>query len=116
MPAFDDETFGPVAAITRVRDIDAALEAANASQFGLSGNIWTRDVERARNMARDGYTGGVFIKGITATDPHVPRTCSKTRLQHASLSTSTPAFALLSPVPVGPIRALFEHVEKFESE
>src|SRR6516162_4971260 len=38
MPAFDDETFGPVAAITRVPDLDAAVKAANANQFGLSGN------------------------------------------------------------------------------
>ncbi len=72
MPAFDDETFGPVAAITRVPDIDSAVKAANASQFGLSGNIWTRDVELARKLARDWYTGGVFINGITATDPRVP--------------------------------------------
>jgi acyl-CoA reductase-like NAD-dependent aldehyde dehydrogenase len=36
MPAFDDETFGPVAAVTRVPDVDAAVAAANASQFGLS--------------------------------------------------------------------------------
>src|SRR5215510_4046859 len=35
MPAFDEETFGPVAAITRVPDVDAAVKAANASQFGL---------------------------------------------------------------------------------
>src|SRR5262245_12274237 len=47
MPAFDEETFGPVAAITRVRDIDAAVKAANASQFGLSGNLWTRNIELA---------------------------------------------------------------------
>jgi len=72
MPAFDEETFGPVAAITRVRDIDAAVRAANASQFGLSGNLWTRDVELGRRIARDLYTGGVFINGITATDPRVP--------------------------------------------
>jgi succinate-semialdehyde dehydrogenase len=72
MPAFDDETFGPVAAITRVNDLDAAVRAANASQFGLSGNIWTKDVEKARKVARDLYTGGVFINGITATDPRVP--------------------------------------------
>jgi acyl-CoA reductase-like NAD-dependent aldehyde dehydrogenase len=72
MPAFDDETFGPVAAITRVPDIDAAVRAANASQFGLSGNLWTRDVELGRRVARDLYTGGVFINGITATDPRVP--------------------------------------------
>jgi succinate-semialdehyde dehydrogenase len=72
MPAFDDETFGPVAAITRVPDLDAAVKAANASQFGLSGNLWTRDVESARKIARDLYTGGVFINGVTASDPRVP--------------------------------------------
>jgi succinate-semialdehyde dehydrogenase len=72
MPAFDDETFGPVAAITRVPDVDAAVDAANASQFGLSGNIWTKDVDLARRMARDLYTGGVFINGVTASDPRVP--------------------------------------------
>jgi succinate-semialdehyde dehydrogenase len=72
MPAFDDETFGPVAAITRVPNVDAAVDAANASQFGLSGNIWTKDVGLARKMARDLYTGGVFINGVTATDPRVP--------------------------------------------
>jgi succinate-semialdehyde dehydrogenase len=72
MPAFDDETFGPVAAITRVPDLDAAVKAANASQFGLSGNLWTRDIESARKIARDLYTGGVFINGVTASDPRVP--------------------------------------------
>jgi acyl-CoA reductase-like NAD-dependent aldehyde dehydrogenase len=72
MPAFDDETFGPVAAITRVPNVEAAVVAANASQFGLSGNLWTRDVDRARKIARDLYTGGVFINGITASDPRVP--------------------------------------------
>jgi len=72
MPAFDDETFGPVAAISRVPDLDAAVKAANASQFGLSGNLWTKDVELARKIARDLYTGGVFINGVTASDPRVP--------------------------------------------
>src|SRR5215470_11853305 len=72
MPAFDEETFGPVAAITRVRDIDAAVKAANASQFGLSGNLWTNDIELARRIACDLYTGGVFINGVTASDPRVP--------------------------------------------
>jgi succinate-semialdehyde dehydrogenase len=72
MPAFDEETFGPVAAITRVADLDAAVRAANASQFGLSGNIWTSDVDKARKVARDLYTGGVFINGVTASDPRVP--------------------------------------------
>ncbi len=72
MPAFDDETFGPVAAITRVPNVEAAVEAANSSQFEFSGNLWTRDVDRARKIARDLDTGGVFINGITASDPRVP--------------------------------------------
>ncbi len=72
MTVFDDETFGPVAAITRVSDADAAVEAANASQYGLSGNLWTSDLDRARKMARELETGGVFINGITASNPRVP--------------------------------------------
>src|SRR5215831_17970737 len=71
MPAFDEETFGPVATLTRVPDLDSAVRAANASQYGLSGNLWTRDVELARKVARDLYTGGVFINGVTASDPRV---------------------------------------------
>ena len=70
--AFDDELFGPVAAITRVPDVNAAVDAANASQFGLSGNVWTRDVDLARKIARDLYTGGVFVDGATSSDPRVP--------------------------------------------
>lgn len=72
MPAFDDETFGPVASLTRVRDGDAAVAAANASRYGLSANVWTRDVELARKMARALETGGVFINGVTASDARVP--------------------------------------------
>jgi acyl-CoA reductase-like NAD-dependent aldehyde dehydrogenase len=72
MAAFDDELFGPVAAITRVLNAEAAVEAANASQYGLGGNLWTRDVVLARRMARDLYTGAVFINGVTASDPRVP--------------------------------------------
>jgi acyl-CoA reductase-like NAD-dependent aldehyde dehydrogenase len=72
MPAFDEETFGPVAALVRVPNIEAAVDAANASEFGLSGNIWTSDIEAARKIARDLDTGGVFINGFTATNPRVP--------------------------------------------
>ena len=72
MPVFDDETFGPVAALTRVQDADAAVAAANASRYGLSANIWTGDPALARSMARELETGGVFINGITATDPRIP--------------------------------------------
>ncbi len=72
MPAFDEETFGPVAAMIRVPDMDAAVKSANASQFGLSSNLWTKDVELARKVARELDTGGVFINSVTASDPRVP--------------------------------------------
>ncbi|HEY1215355.1 MAG TPA: NAD-dependent succinate-semialdehyde dehydrogenase, partial [Bryobacteraceae bacterium] len=72
MAVFDEETFGPVAAMTRVGNLDEAVEAANATDFGLSGNIWTRDIERAKGIARELYTGGVFINGFSASDPRVP--------------------------------------------
>jgi acyl-CoA reductase-like NAD-dependent aldehyde dehydrogenase len=72
MTVFDEETFGPVAAMIRVPDANAAVKAANESEFGLSGNIWTHDIELARRMAREMYTGGVFINGVSASDPRVP--------------------------------------------
>lgn len=72
MTAFDAETFGPVAAISVARDAEHAVALANASEFGLSGNLWTADLDRARMLARRLQTGGVFINGFTASDPRVP--------------------------------------------
>jgi succinate-semialdehyde dehydrogenase/glutarate-semialdehyde dehydrogenase len=72
MPVFQEETFGPVAAVIRARDTEHALQLANASPFGLSGNLWTSDVERGRRLARRIESGGVFINGMTASDPRLP--------------------------------------------
>jgi acyl-CoA reductase-like NAD-dependent aldehyde dehydrogenase len=72
MPMFREETFGPAAAVIRARDVDHAIELANDSQFGLGGNLWTRDIERARKIARHLESGGVFINGMTASDPRLP--------------------------------------------
>jgi succinate-semialdehyde dehydrogenase/glutarate-semialdehyde dehydrogenase len=70
--AFREETFGPLAAVMRVRDADEAIEAANASSFGLGGNLWTRDVERGIALARRIDTGGVFVNGMTHSDARLP--------------------------------------------
>jgi succinate-semialdehyde dehydrogenase/glutarate-semialdehyde dehydrogenase len=70
--AFREETFGPVAAVMRVRDEEHALEVANASPYGLGGNLWTRDVSRGIALARRMDTGGVFINGMTHSDPRLP--------------------------------------------
>jgi acyl-CoA reductase-like NAD-dependent aldehyde dehydrogenase len=72
MPAFREETFGPLAPVMRVRDQDEAVSIANHSQYGLGGNVWTRDVERGRAVARQIRTGGVFINGMTHSDPRLP--------------------------------------------
>jgi acyl-CoA reductase-like NAD-dependent aldehyde dehydrogenase len=72
MPAFIEETFGPLAAVTRVRDEDEAIEVANHSPFGLGGNIWTRDHERGVRLAHRLDSGGVFINGMTHSDPRLP--------------------------------------------
>jgi succinate-semialdehyde dehydrogenase len=72
MSAFDEETFGPVAAMTVARDAEHAIELANNSVYGLSGNLWSRDEARARELARRLETGGVFINGFSASDPRVP--------------------------------------------
>ncbi|MDQ2714620.1 MAG: NAD-dependent succinate-semialdehyde dehydrogenase [Chloroflexota bacterium] len=72
MPLFREETFGPVAAVIRARDTDHAVELANDSQFGLGGNLWTRDIERARTLARRLESGAIFINGMTTSDPRLP--------------------------------------------
>ena len=72
MAVFDEETFGPVAALVTARDADEALTLANDSEFGLSGAIWTRNASLAKHLARNLETGGVFVNGYSASDPRIP--------------------------------------------
>ncbi len=72
MPLFEEETFGPAAAVIEARDADEAVALANDSRYGLGGNLWTRDIERAKFLARGLESGGVFINGMTASDPRLP--------------------------------------------
>jgi succinate-semialdehyde dehydrogenase/glutarate-semialdehyde dehydrogenase len=72
MPVFREETFGPAAAVIRARDAEDAIALANDSDFGLGGNLWTRDLEHARRLARRLESGAVFINGMTASDPRLP--------------------------------------------
>jgi acyl-CoA reductase-like NAD-dependent aldehyde dehydrogenase len=72
MPVFHEETFGPVAAVMRVPDADAAVNTANDSQYGLGSNLWTTDIERGKRLARRIESGQVFINGMTASDPRLP--------------------------------------------
>ncbi len=72
MPMFREETFGPAAAVIHARDTEHAIELANSSQFGLGGNLWTRDIEQGRKLARRLESGATFLNGMTASDPRLP--------------------------------------------
>jgi len=72
MPTFREETFGPVAAVVRVRDADEAVRVANDSAYGLGASIWTRDAVLGERLARRIESGSVFVNGMVASDPRLP--------------------------------------------
>jgi succinate-semialdehyde dehydrogenase len=72
MAAFDEETFGPVAAITIADNAEQAIQLANTSDYGLGGSLWTSDVAHAQRVARRLETGGVFINGYPASNARIP--------------------------------------------
>ncbi|HEY1228005.1 MAG TPA: NAD-dependent succinate-semialdehyde dehydrogenase [Ramlibacter sp.] len=72
MVAAGEETFGPAAAILRVKDVEQALEVANGLDYGLGAALWTSDLQRASSLARRIEAGAVFINGLVASDPRLP--------------------------------------------
>ncbi len=72
MRAWSEELFGPVATIVTVRDADEAVEVANASNFGLGGCVWTKDVTRGEYIARRLECGAAFVNGMVKSDPRLP--------------------------------------------
>jgi len=67
-----EETFGPAAAILRVRDAAEAVRIANGTPFGLGAALWTADLDRARTLTRQIQSGAVFVNGMVASDPRLP--------------------------------------------
>jgi len=72
MAAFREETFGPAAAVIRVRDADEAVTVANDSAYGLGASLWTRDTALGERLARGIESGSVFVNGMVASDPRLP--------------------------------------------
>jgi succinate-semialdehyde dehydrogenase/glutarate-semialdehyde dehydrogenase len=72
MPAYDEELFGPVAAIIEARDEDDAVRIANDSIFGLGGAVFTRDLVRGERVARRLEAGATFVNALVASDPRLP--------------------------------------------
>jgi succinate-semialdehyde dehydrogenase/glutarate-semialdehyde dehydrogenase len=71
-PAAAEELFGPVAAVFRVGDEEAAIEQANDTRFGLGASIWTEDRERGERVAGRVDAGCTYINQYTKSDPRVP--------------------------------------------
>ncbi|MGH7398037.1 MAG: NAD-dependent succinate-semialdehyde dehydrogenase [Candidatus Rokuibacteriota bacterium] len=72
MPAFDEETFGPVAAVVTAKDEPDAIDLANDSPYGLGAALWTRDRSRAERLAAQIEAGAVFVNGVVKSDPRLP--------------------------------------------
>lgn len=72
MPAFDEELFGPVAAVVPVRDEAEAISLANTSRYGLGAAVFTRDRRRARRVAAELESGLVFVNDFVRSDPSLP--------------------------------------------
>lgn len=72
MAVFDEETFGPVAAIIRADDEDQAVALANQSPYGLGTSIWAKDASRAEALAGQIEAGNVFINGMVKSDARLP--------------------------------------------
>lgn len=72
MPAFDEETFGPLAAIIPAADDDEAIALANNSTYGLGAAVFTQDLDRAERIAAQLQAGSVFVNASVRSDPRLP--------------------------------------------
>jgi succinate-semialdehyde dehydrogenase/glutarate-semialdehyde dehydrogenase len=72
MPAYDEELFGPVASILRVKDEAEAVRVANDTTFGLGGSVWTGDAQRGERVARQLQVGAAFVNTIVRSDVRLP--------------------------------------------
>lgn len=73
MPAYDEEVFGPVAALIKAEDEAEAIRLANDSNFGLGAAVFTSDLQKGERMAKEDLTAGnCFVNAFVKSDPRLP--------------------------------------------
>lgn len=72
VPSYQEEIFGPVASVIKVKNDDEAVKVANATRFGLGASIYTRDIERAKKLIPRIEAGNVFVNSFVKSDPRLP--------------------------------------------
>ena len=73
MPAYEEELFGPVAAIIPVQDEEEGIRVANDSCFGLGAAVFTRDLDRGERIATTEIeAGSCFVNASVKSDPRLP--------------------------------------------
>jgi succinate-semialdehyde dehydrogenase/glutarate-semialdehyde dehydrogenase len=72
MPVSKEELFGPVAIVERVPDLDAAIEVANSTSFGLGSSVWTADEAQQQRCIEEIEAGAVFVNAMVVSTPELP--------------------------------------------
>lgn len=72
MIAFEEEIFGPVAAMITVKNEQEAVTIANAHRYGLGASVWTKDLEKGERIAREIESGSVFVNSLMRSDQRLP--------------------------------------------
>ncbi len=72
MPAFNEETFGPLFAVTIVDSTDELIRLANSSCYGLGASVWTTNIQSAKRIIRQIESGMVFVNAMVRSDPRLP--------------------------------------------
>lgn len=68
----DEEQFGPILPLIRFDDVEDVIARANASDYGLGGSVWSKDVARAADIASRIESGQVWVNQHIAIGPHIP--------------------------------------------
>jgi len=69
---FHEEIFGPVVGITKFKTIDEAITLANNSNYGLAGAVWSKDTQKAKELASKIETGTVWVNEYHLLNPGMP--------------------------------------------